>query len=183
MKLAGCGAMLAVAVLAEGILGSICHAQAAKGEFPDCRAIHIDSPDRHWALASTCSLICPENMTQEPSVVAVCSNNQNNLFIEDAFTHHRQPIAFYGFAGSAVWSPNSKAIFVKDHMGSNITEASLYTVDPLKKIDVAQAILRADRSATRYAHGHSYYVAREWLDNQTVLVQFWIGWERSAEIA
>jgi len=44
-------------------------------------------------------------------------------------------------------------------------------VEPLKRIDVAQAISRADRSAARYAHGHSYYVAREWLDNQTALVQ------------
>jgi hypothetical protein len=82
---------------------------------------------------------------------------------------------FYGYGGNAVWSPDSSAYFVNDHIASDITDSALYFLDPPnppRRIDVDQAIRVSDPEAVRYFQGHRYFIARRWLDNQLAQVQF-----------
>jgi hypothetical protein len=103
MRIAGYGAAFAVAVLAATFPGGIGNGRAAEREFPSCRAIHIESPNRRWTLASECTLNCPARKTPDKAAVPVCSNNPDDrLFQEETDTRRKQPIAFYGYSGNAM---------------------------------------------------------------------------------
>ncbi len=162
-------------LIAAGVLGGAVPTTGQQlgpksdGWFPLCRAIHIDSPNRRWALASNCFMNCPYGKAEVP----VCPHDHTGgLFLESASSHRKRPIAFYGYAGNAVWSPDSAAFFVNDHIASDETNSALYAAVPFRKIDVAEAIRRSDPAAVRYFQGHRYFIAQRWLDNRAALVQF-----------
>ena len=149
--------------------------QAVKGEFPWCRAIHMESPDGRWTLGSKCTINCPpgENKDWDKAAVPACSSDPNNqLFLEDASTHRKRPIAFDGYSGNAVWSPDSASFFINNHIASDETDSALYVADPLKRIDVGEAIQRSDPTAVRFFKGHRYVIAQHWHDNRVVQIRF-----------
>ena len=66
------------------------------------RAIHIESPDRRWLIGSKCTINCPPGEDKDwdkAAVPARLSDPKNELFIENASTHGKRPIAFDGYSG------------------------------------------------------------------------------------
>ncbi len=170
-----------LAVLTTAVLAGVCssgrgnNGQAVKGEFPWRRAIHIESPDRRWLIGSKCTINCPPGEDKDwdkAAVPARLSDPKNELFIENASTHGKRPIAFDGYSGNAVWSPDSTAFFINSHIASDETDSGLHFADPLKRIDVDEAIRHSDPAAVRFFEGHRYFIALRWLDDRIALVRF-----------
>jgi len=174
LRIPGCRLVRVTVVLVCACTAGRVSGQRAKGEFPCCHAIHIESPDRRWELGSKCTINCPpgEDKNWDKAAVPLCSDDPNNeLFLEDTSTHRKRPIAFDGYDGNSVWSPDSAAFFVNDHIASDETDSALYIAHPFKRIDVDDAIRQFDPAAAPYFRGHRYFYALRWLDNRTVLVR------------
>lgn len=174
MKAPGYGAVVAVMMLAGAWPAASGDGQSVKGEFPWCRAIYVESPDRRWLLGSKCTINCPpgDDKNWDRTSVPACSRDPSNeLFLENAATHRKRPIAFDGYAGNAVWSPDSAAFFINNHSASDQTDASLYLADSPQRIDVKEAIFRSDPSTAHYRFAHRYFSALKWLDDRTALVR------------
>jgi hypothetical protein len=143
----------------------------AEGDFPACQPIRIASPDQHWALTTdSLALNCPgqtavgaQSASAEPAPIL--------LYLRDQRTHRTRRVDVDGWGGHAEWAPDSFAFFVNENVASDEGEASLYRASGLKELDLREAILRNDRSAQRFMNGHSYVRARQWLGDDTALVQ------------
>jgi hypothetical protein len=151
---------------------------AATVEFSNCQDGQALSPDGKWTLAGNfVDGACPASASKPAQGArdGFSASHANDfgvvLFLEDAASHARRPVAFAGYDGEAAWSPSGEAFFVNDHMGSNVTDSWLYFADSLRRVNVREAVRHADRVAARYLDGHAYFRSRQWMDGHTAMVQ------------
>jgi hypothetical protein len=173
MRLVSFGVLLAGAAFALSVLAG---GQAAKRiaavDFPGCKPIRLSSPDRRWVLISdSVALNCPGQHEGNEAQSASDEDSPLRFYLTDRRTHRTRRVDVSGYGGSVQWATDSSAFFVNEHVASNEGEACFYQTSKLHKLDLREAILRADPSMEKFMDGHSYVWARQWLSNDTALVQ------------
>jgi hypothetical protein len=136
-------------------------------KFPDCQEVRIPSPDGRWALVSNPNPLFCAGANQASS-----EGTMPELSLINEQTHHMDLVLHQGIGGDAGWAPDSTAFFVNNRIGSNSGDAALYRTDPLKRLDLMEAISKKDPTVRKFMDGHRYVFARKWLSNNEALVQF-----------
>jgi hypothetical protein len=153
--------IVALCMAAESALAD----PSADGTIHPCQTVNIVSPNGRWALVTESNgCACNESHSDRRCVP--------ELYLKDRQGDRKQLAGQYAFGGTAAWSPDSSAFFVNDHLTSDRDEAYLYETQPLVKTDLRKALLKADPSIARFMDAHRYVLAKRWLDNHTVLVEF-----------
>jgi hypothetical protein len=141
--------------------------QSIDAKFPDCQEVRMPSRDLRWTLVSNPNpLFCPgaKQANGQKTIIELSLINEQ--------THHKELVLNQGTGGDAGWAPDSTAFFVNYRIGSNLGDASLYRTDPLKRLDLTEAISKKDPTVRKYMDGHRYVFVRKWLSNDKALVQF-----------
>ena len=172
MKLFQLCILIAAAAFALSVKASgPASAQIAGADFPACSQIRISSPDQRWVLISdTLASNCP-SQNQEKARSVTSDDSYVRLLLTDQRTQSSRSVDVDGWGGHAEWSSDSSAFLVNEYIASNEGEARLYRASNLRKLDLRKAILRKDRSVQRFMDGHSYIRARQWISDDTALVQ------------
>jgi hypothetical protein len=127
----------------------------AVAQLPQGPISRVPSPDGKWILVFE----CPNN----------CS--ERRLSIEDSESHTQRLVGRYERSLSVSWSPDGQSFFVDDSYGSNGADSYVYDPITLKTIDLADPLAASDPHAAQFLRaGHSYLVAKRWLNSRELLV-------------
>jgi hypothetical protein len=99
-------------------------------------------------------------------------NKGPELWFEDLQGGKRVRLLELGGTARAAWSPGGTWFYVNDHWASDSARSFLYDASNLERIDVREAILKADKEAARFANGHAYFEVDRWQGSQNVAVRF-----------
>jgi hypothetical protein len=70
-----------------------------------------------------------------------------------------------------VWSPDRSAFYVNERLGSDSALAYVYEASTLERINVRDAIFKADSAAASAAKGHVYFEIEQWQGSQHALAR------------
>lgn len=115
------------------------------------------SPDRQWAL-----FCVPYSKS---------ASHGPELWIENPRTSRRQKLQDVPDTLRAAWFPDSAQFWVEDHFASDRTQAYIYTPATLERLDLREAVLKADPSASALDRGHRYYKVAS-ADSHSLLIDF-----------
>jgi hypothetical protein len=73
---------------------------------------------------------------------------------------------------TAQWSPDSSAFFLNDEFASDRTDAYLYDVQTLDRLNVGKKIIAAYPNAKKFSRDHAYFEGERWQDAKHVTVRF-----------
>jgi hypothetical protein len=148
--------VICVAIVSSAVaLGGLA-TKCAETQLPGKRMIRVPSPDGHWVLISS----------------PLMPSGDGTLSIEESKTGQHTVVKHFERSLGVGWSPDSKAYFLNDQEGSNITEAYVYwpeKADPLRLDDL---ILKHDTEANAIRADHTYFRIRRWYNTQTLLVEY-----------
>jgi hypothetical protein len=124
-------------------------------DLPRGALTRIASPDGRWTLIFE----CPNNCTER------------KLWIVQSETRTRRMVREFERSLSISWSPNSRAFFINDDLGSNESECYVYDAATLKATNLADVVVAKYASTRQYlTAGHSYLRARRWASSHELLV-------------
>src|SRR4051812_5598873 len=118
----------------------------------------LESPDHRYVLYQ---VPFQEGITNGPQ-----------LWLENASSGSKQMLFELSRTITARWTPDSSAFAVNNEYASDGTDAYIYDIPTLSRMNVGEEILAAFPGAKRFAHDHSYFDIQSWQDPKHVLVRF-----------
>ena len=121
----------------------------------------VTSPDQHYVVSDASGY-----------EAGVC-NHALSLWNRDS--GRTLALSSYPGAVSVLWSPESRAIAINNHIGSNVSECAVFSLDTMKMAGPSVAVI--DRIGIKQWKGgevdRSYCRLESWLTADTLLVHVW----------
>jgi hypothetical protein len=125
------------------LVSTFAHSQSLYAKFPG-KPSALPSPDGRYVLRNVDSPKGP--------------GPYHTIYLEDRHTGKKRKVYEYERSASVVWAPDSRRFAVNDYLGSNVSEAYIYSVDGrVSRIDVQDEIVRKVGSFRHYQWDHDYF--------------------------